>query len=279
MDIAARDPQAAERNQQEYEQNRQGSLAEGPTYSFAYQPLQLFSSPDESGKQLDRVDEILLQNAPTTPTQKLRTDFLRSALHDPNEATATVFMTRKQRHSDARSLAEARNSSSPENYITLLAMLSHPLSCGSVHIRSPNPEEKPLIDFKYLSHPLDQEVLAQHVLQLDKLMACEPLASCIKKGGKRLPKSFPEKPRTVEDAVKMIRKCAATNYHPVGTCAMMKQEIGGVVDERLVVYGTKNLRVCDASVFPILPRGNILSTVYAVAEMGADIIKRGLTQT
>lgn len=38
------------------------------------------------------------------------------------------------------------------------------------------------------------------------------------------------------------------------------------------MYGTSNLRVCDASVFPIIPRGNILSTVYAVAESGAEMI-------
>ena len=44
----------------------------------------------------------------------------------------------------------------------------------------------------------------------------------------------------------------------------------------LVVYGTRNLRVCDASVLPIIPRGNILSTVYAVAEKAADIIKEDL---
>ncbi|KAM0431005.1 hypothetical protein ACHAPT_005639 [Fusarium lateritium] len=34
-----------------------------------------------------------------------------------------------------------------------------------------------------------------------------------------------------------------------------------------------NLRVVDASVFPLIPRGNILSSVYAVAERAADVIK------
>ncbi len=48
---------------------------------------------------------------------------------------------------------------------------------------------------------------------------------------------------------------------------------GGVVDSELRVHGTRNLRVCDASVLPLIPRGNVLSTVYAVAERGADLIK------
>lgn len=71
----------------------------------------------------------------------------------------------------------------------------------------------------------------------------------------------------------MIRACAHTNYHPAGTCAMMSEKVGGVVDSTLRVYGTANVRVCDASVIPVMPRGNILTTVYAVAERAADIVK------
>ncbi|BAE66112.1 unnamed protein product [Aspergillus oryzae RIB40] len=40
-----------------------------------------------------------------------------------------------------------------------------------------------------------------------------------------------------------------------------------------LVYGVTNLRVCDASVFALVPPANIMSTVYAVAERAADIIK------
>jgi choline dehydrogenase-like flavoprotein len=45
------------------------------------------------------------------------------------------------------------------------------------------------------------------------------------------------------------------------------------VDERLRVWGTRNLRVVDASIMPIIPRANIQSSVYAVAERAADLIK------
>jgi choline dehydrogenase-like flavoprotein len=82
--------------------------------------------------------------------------------------------------------------------------------------------------------------------------------------------------KEVEDMKRYLRQFAATNYHPAGTSAMMSEELGGVVDEFLKVYGTANVRVCDASIIPILPRGNILSTVYALAEKGADIMKAAL---
>lgn len=54
---------------------------------------------------------------------------------------------------------------------------------------------------------------------------------------------------------------------------MLPEAMGGVVDEKMRVYGTSNVRVVDASVFPIIPRGNIVSTVYAVAEKGAEILR------
>lgn len=54
---------------------------------------------------------------------------------------------------------------------------------------------------------------------------------------------------------------------------MLPREQGGVVDEKLRVHGTTNLRVCEASILPLITVGNIMSTVYAVAERAAEIIK------
>ncbi|TDL18853.1 glucose oxidase [Rickenella mellea] len=63
------------------------------------------------------------------------------------------------------------------------------------------------------------------------------------------------------------------NNHPIATCAMMRRELGGVVDASLKVYDTKNLRVVDASVLPLQLSAHLSSTVYAVAEKAADIIQ------
>jgi len=57
---------------------------------------------------------------------------------------------------------------------------------------------------------------------------------------------------------------------------MLPRALGGVVDERLRVYGTQRLRVVDASVMPHVPSVNICQTVYAVAEKAADMIKAGV---
>lgn len=54
---------------------------------------------------------------------------------------------------------------------------------------------------------------------------------------------------------------------------MLPQQAGGVVNTEFQVYGTTGLRVVDASVFPFLPPGHPTSTVYAIAEKAADVLK------
>ncbi|KAI9147162.1 L-sorbose 1-dehydrogenase [Paramyrothecium foliicola] len=64
--------------------------------------------------------------------------------------------------------------------------------------------------------------------------------------------------------------------HVHRSCSMLLREMGGVVDPLLRVYGTKNLRICDASIIPLTPRANPQASVYGVAEHGAKLIKSSL---
>lgn len=64
-------------------------------------------------------------------------------------------------------------------------------------------------------------------------------------------------------------------WHGTGSAAMISREMGGVLDQRMIVYGTSNLRVVDASAIPFPVNGHTASTVFAVAEKAADLIKLG----
>jgi choline dehydrogenase-like flavoprotein len=56
---------------------------------------------------------------------------------------------------------------------------------------------------------------------------------------------------TDSDLAKYIRgTITPTRDHPVGTCAKMPLELGGVVDEEMMVYGIRQLSIVDASVIP-----------------------------
>ncbi|KAG8160823.1 hypothetical protein KVR01_009087 [Diaporthe batatas] len=262
LDNFTTDPAVAEKERQEYEQSRTGVLSEGAAYSFAYWPLQLFNTASEEADLKRLLEEY--REAGDSRYQSHH-DFVRTMIMDRQEASATVFMTRIQRYTTAGSKA-------PGNYMTVVAMLSHPFSRGSSHIHVADPHGSPIIDFKYLSHPLDAEILARHTIQIERLLEQPTYASILKPGGNRLPAEYNDVMRTPEEAKEAISKYGATNYHPCGTCAMATADLGGVVDGELRVYGTSNLRICDASIFPVIPRGNILTTVYAVAESGAEMI-------
>ncbi|EJC99459.1 glucose oxidase [Fomitiporia mediterranea MF3/22] len=65
-------------------------------------------------------------------------------------------------------------------------------------------------------------------------------------------------------------------YHEVGSTSMMRRDLGGVVDGKLRVYDTVNLRIVDAGVIPIQVSAHTSETLYGVAEKAADIIKSGV---
>ena len=108
-------------------------------------------------------------------------------------------------------------------------------------------------------------VLAAGLKFLDKLAESGHLKG--KLGNRVRPQSNLNLQDTNE-AKEVVRDWVMGEYHPCGTCSM-----GQVVDGRLKVHGVSGLRVADASVFPNHVSGNICSSVYAVAEKAADIIK------
>jgi 5-(hydroxymethyl)furfural/furfural oxidase len=65
-------------------------------------------------------------------------------------------------------------------------------------------------------------------------------------------------------------------WHPSGTCRMGRADDPmAVTDPTGRVYGVNNLRVCDASIFPCVPRANTNIPTIMCAEKIADAIKAG----
>ncbi|KAF3936893.1 hypothetical protein ABW19_dt0206193 [Dactylella cylindrospora] len=158
------------------------------------------------------------------------------------------------------------------NFLSLLGVLEHPFSRGSSHISSPDPTVYPTIDPKYLSHPLDIEILSKIVLHLQSVARSAPLSDLLKGNGTVYQPGYYE--LNSGNVKTWIKHALQSEYHPSGTCSMLPKNKGGVVDAKFKVYGVKKLRVVDASVFPLLTRANIQSLVYAVAERAADFIKQ-----
>ena len=266
-----RDPKVFEAMMHLYKTTGTGPLA-ASTYTSAFTPLiDLRGNKGQTELTQLLTDYLPEGGYPKFPAQKQQYDLLKAILQSPDDDSVHFVLAPFQMNALAgESPREFLAPVTPGNYLSFMAALSHPFSRGSVHLNSANPASKPTIDPNYLSHPLDVEIFARHVQYFETLAQTEPLASLFKKEGRRNPPGA-----TVKDlaSAKELIKQVISYYHPTGTCAMMPKAIGGVVNERLIVYGTSNLRIVDASIMPLEPRGNIMSSVYAIAEKASDLIK------
>jgi choline dehydrogenase len=68
-----------------------------------------------------------------------------------------------------------------------------------------------------------------------------------------------------------IRETTQTTWHIVGSCRMGADE-NAVVDPDLRIYGVRNMRVVDSSVFPTIPSSNTNAPTIALAEKASDVI-------
>lgn len=111
-------------------------------------------------------------------------------------------------------------------------------------------------------------VLGTGLKMADKIALSKPLSGIL--GARYRP--APEVDLTDTAAAEQaVRDWIIGEYHSCGSCAM-----GDTVDSKLKVNGVARLRVVDASVFPNHVSGNCQSSVYALAEKAADIIKAGV---
>jgi choline dehydrogenase-like flavoprotein len=265
--LLRQEPEAIAAAMQQYTEHKKGPMTIGGVQSCAFMPVLEFHA---SNNQRESTMQECIDSLLSTPDER------RSAIRDifiqPSEPTCMMFMFLAQANLHDDSGGSFVGSSLQQgNFISLGLETSLPFSRGTVHISSADPTAKQVIDPRYFSHPLDIEIMARNLLDVERLHKVAPLSNFIKVNGRRNhPDAFLS---DLESAKKYLRDTVKTAYHFCGTAAMLPREKGGVVDERLRVYGTANLRVCDASIFPIIPAANIMSSVYAVAERGADIIR------
>lgn len=140
-----------------------------------------------------------------------------------------------------------------KNRLSLLVCLEHPLSRGTVHITSSDPNKAPRIDPGYFRNGADAKILAEGIKWMDKVAKRPILAKSL---GERIQPPASADIESEEARVDFVKNHISTQYHLIGTCTM-----GEVVDDTLKVKGAKKLRVIDASVFPGHVSGNIMASV------------------
>ena len=143
---------------------------------------------------------------------------------------------------------------------------------GVVKLRSPNPTDAPLIDFRYFTDPegYDEAILLAGIKLARKLAAQPALQQWVKR--ELAPGSQVQDERELSE---YARRTANTVYHPAGTCRMgVSDHPLTVVDPQLRVKGVHHLRVADASIFPTMISVNPCMTCIMIGEKCADLLKQ-----
>lgn len=147
--------------------------------------------------------------------------------------------------------------------------LEYSRSTGTLRLTSPQPDAPLDIDHCYCNEPADLEALVDSVEYVRDLTATPPLARMLT-GERRPGADFRDR-----DAIReYVRRHVTTTFHPSCTCRMgPRSDPTAVVDRTGRVHGLEGLRVCDASIFPYIPRANLNWPVIATAERIADVMR------
>ena len=156
----------------------------------------------------------------------------------------------------------------PDTYLIGVCPVQ-PHSRGAVRLAGRDPELAPIVDPNYLADDRDMQTMLDGFRHrpCDRNRAGTRRVACrgdrSGSGGRRRGCAAGLHPR--DDVVVL----------PPGGNLCDRRDRASVVDSELRVHGISGLRVVDASVMPSLPSNNTLATVYAIAERGAELIRKG----
>jgi choline dehydrogenase-like flavoprotein len=235
------------------------SLYDYTASGYAYFPWSIVSNETTA-----KLRALVNSTIPTSPVDKLKMHYFSPALSNSVPQLEVIF---SDGYTGLKGYPAANSSLSGIGTFSLIGVVQHPLSKGNVHISSINITSKPAINPNYLSHPYDLEAAANLAKFLRTIASAEPMRSVWTdeyEPGKAV--------QSDEDWKKYALSNTLSIYHPIGTAALLPEKDGGVVDAELKVYGTRSLRVVDASIIPLLPSAHIQTLVYGIAEKAAEMI-------
>ncbi len=158
-----------------------------------------------------------------------------------------------------------------DNGFCLTPNVTQGRSRGTVRLRTRDFRDRPRVDPRYFTDPdgYDERIMLAGLKMARTIAAQPPLARW---GPAEL---APGPDATSDDELlDYIHRCHNTVYHPAATARMgAASDPMAVLDPQLRVKGVTGLRVVDASAMPKLPSVNPNTTVMAMAEKCADLLK------
>jgi len=142
---------------------------------------------------------------------------------------------------------------------------------GTVTLRSADPRDMPLVDFRYFEEGSDASGADLRAV-VEGIRFVRRLAAPLMAEGLIVEEEQPGKAVQNDDELVDYVRNNAWGHHASCSCAIGPREAAGVLGSDFRVHGTDGLRIVDASIFPRIPGFFIASAVYVVAEKAADVI-------
>ncbi|KIK64607.1 hypothetical protein GYMLUDRAFT_39637 [Collybiopsis luxurians FD-317 M1] len=161
--------------------------------------------------------------------------------------------------------------------INVWAQSALPISRGSIRINTTDPSVDPVADPQYLTVEADIEVAVAAARRVASIAVTPPFSELLTKMA-LADSGMPP----VNAGDEEFRSWALDTYtpgtHPIASNSMMPRELGGVVSPELLVYGTTNLRIADASVVPLSVFPHTTLGCYGVAEKAAEMMLQAVNK-
>ena len=152
-----------------------------------------------------------------------------------------------------------------------LVAVQKQLSRGTITINPTEPHGPPIVQYNTFQNPIDADILVAGVQRARKLWQNPVLQKF--NPVEVFPGPQVKNKQQIMEALVGGGLIKPSFAHPSGSCAMMPQELGGCVSDKLLVYGAEKLSIVDASIIPLIPSCHLQATMYGIAEKAADIIK------
>ncbi|CAG8543551.1 11319_t:CDS:2 [Gigaspora margarita] len=162
--------------------------------------------------------------------------------------------------------------------ILLWSILNVPSSVGYLELNSNNPFDQPRIHLNYFEKSDDLYRMISSLKLSREILKQPPMSTVYNVKEIEISDKTNGDDISDEDWEKFVLEKVLTTFHPSGTVKMAPESNGGVVNHRLQVYGTKNLRVVDASIFPYIPSGNTNAPTAMVAWRASRLIIEDYTR-
>jgi choline dehydrogenase len=158
----------------------------------------------------------------------------------------------------------------PLNCFAIAAVLEEVCGRGRLRIESADPRARPVAEQRFLEDERDLVRLAggfRDALRFAQAAAYRDIVAEV---------LFPDRSRSLTDAAlfSMLRRLAASGFHPCGTAKMGPAgDDMAVVDQYGRCHAIEGLAIADASIMPSVPRANTNLTSIMIGEMIGEWVR------